>query len=142
MAALASFCTDVGTPKNLKSDRAKELVGRNTEFNKYERKRHINLTYAEPYRKNQIWPVDLEMRELKKRVRNKMVQKNVPSRAWDFALTHMSKVMQFIPRTPDISEYGDFDFWDLVWYWPGSKPTIDEKDRQLGEVVRGLPQGW
>jgi hypothetical protein len=97
------------------------------------------------------------MRELKKRVRNRMVQKNVPSRAWDFALTQMSKVMQLIPRpplwgrtgyeevtgkTPDISEYLDFDFWDLVWYWPGSKPTIDEKDRQLGEVVRGLPQGW
>ena len=80
--ALSSFCTDVGTPENLKSDRVKELVGRNTEFHKYARKRHINLTYPEPYRKNQIWSVDLEMRELKKRVRNKMVRRNIPGRVW------------------------------------------------------------
>ena len=58
-----------------------------------------------------------------------MIRRNVPSWMWDYALVHAAKVMQFIPRStlrgctgheeimgkpPDISEYLDFDFWDLV----------------------------
>ena len=105
------------------------------------------MTYAEPERKNQIAPVDTEMRELQKRTRSKMIRKNVPSRMWDYALVHTAEVMQFIPRsrlrgrtgyeevtgrTPDISEYLDFDFWDLVWYWDTAHPNIYQDDRKLG----------
>jgi hypothetical protein len=124
-ACLNEFCTDVGVPANLKSDRAGELVGRTSDFYKLARKKHINLTYAEPERKNQIWPVDLEIRELKKRVKNKMRTKNAPARVWDFCLVHQAKISQLLSRnslrgrtgyeevtgkTPDISEYLDFDF--------------------------------
>jgi hypothetical protein len=144
---LNTFCDDVGTPKRLKSDRAPELVGRNTPFLKLARKRHIDLTYAEPERVNQIHKVDLEMRELKKRCRSKMIHTNAPKRVWDFALVHTAKLMQFVPRptlnnrtgyeevtgtTPDISEFLDFDFWDLVWYWPAKHPSLDANDRKLG----------
>ena len=123
------------------------MVGRNTDFYKYAKKRHINLTYEEPYRKNQIWPVDLEMRELKKHVRNKMVRRNVPGRAWDFAFTHMSKIMQFIPRpslrgqtgyeevtgkTPDISEYLDFQWYETIWYLDHDANFPEDK-RKLGK---------
>jgi hypothetical protein len=53
--------------------------------------------------------------------------------------------MQFIPRghnertgyemitgkTPDISEYCDFNFYDLVWYWRAPHPSMAEHDREL-----------
>jgi hypothetical protein len=69
-------------------DRAPELVGKGADFYKLARKRHIGLDYAEPDRHNQIAPVDIEMRELEKRTRAKMVRWNVPSRMWDYALVH------------------------------------------------------
>ena len=144
---LSAFCDDVGTPKCLKSDRASELVGRATLFLKLARKRHINLKYAEPERVNQIHKVDIEMRKLKKRCRNKMIHKNAPKRVWDFARVHIAKLLQFVPRptlnnctgyeevtgqTPDISEFLDFHFWDLVWYWPRKHPGLTADDRWLG----------
>ena len=143
---LSTFCSDLGVPANLKSDRAPELVGKGTPFYKHARKRHIDLTYAEPDRKNQISAIDTEIRELKKRTRSKMVRRNVPSRMWDYALVHSAEIMQFIPRsrlrgrtgyeevtgnTPDISEYLDFDFWDLVWYWDSPHPNVHDDDRKL-----------
>ena len=53
--------------------------------------------------------------------------------------------MQFIPwghnertgfkmitgTTPDISEYCDFDFYDLVWYWRAPHPSMAEHDKEL-----------
>ena len=56
-------------------------------------------------------------------------------------------MMQFIPRnslqgrtgyeevtgkTPDISEYCDFDFYDLVWYHSGVHPSISQGNIELG----------
>ena len=56
-------------------------------------------------------------------------------------------MMQFIPRnslqgrtgyeevtgkTPDISEYCDFDFYDLVWYHSGVHPSISDDNREMG----------
>lgn len=71
--SLHEFCTDAGTHGRLKSDRAPKLVGCNSEFYKPAHKRYMDLTYAKPKHKNQIWCVDLEIRELKKCARNKMV---------------------------------------------------------------------
>ena len=34
-------------------------------------------------------------------------------------------------KTPDISEYLDFDFYDLVWYWRSPHPSLAEHDREL-----------
>ena len=55
---------------------------------------------------------------------------------------YQSKIRQFLPRdnmqgktatehvtgkTPDISEYCDFYFYDLVWYHPGLHPIFNDK---------------
>ena len=145
--SLKEFCEDVGTPEKLKSDRAKEFCERNSEFLRVAKKKQIDLTYAEHERKNQIHDLDLEIREIRKRTHNKMRSKNVPKRLWDFCYKHSAKIRQFIPRdklrgrtamesvtgkTPDISEYCDFDFYDLVWYHPGVHPSISEDNRSLG----------
>jgi hypothetical protein len=58
-------------------------------------------------------------------------EKQVPARLWDYAMVHLTKLMNFTARgkngrtgheevtgeTPDISEYVDFDFYDWVCDW-------------------------
>jgi hypothetical protein len=36
-------------------------------------------------------------------------------------------------QTPDISEYLDFDFYDLVWYWRTAHPSLSEHDQELAQ---------
>lgn len=145
--SLREFCEDVGVPEKLKSDRAPEFCGRNTEYHKVARRKGINLTYAEPERKNQISPIDVEIRELRKRTNNKLRTKRAPRRLWDYCAKHQAKLRQFLPRqslkgrtayeqvtgkTPDISEYCDFDFYDLVWYHAGNHHDFSNDTRALG----------
>ena len=145
--SLREFCEDVGVPERLKSDRAPEFCGRNTDFHKVARRKGINLTYAEPGSKNQISPIDIEIREIRKRTQNKLQSRKVPRRLWDFCMTHQTKLRQFLPRnklngrtayehvtgkTPDISEYCDFDFYDLVWYHAGTHHDFSNDNRALG----------
>ena len=53
----------------------------------------IDLTYAEPDRKNQIRRVDLEIHEPKERTHNKIIRKGVQKRLWDFGLKYLAKIM-------------------------------------------------
>ena len=143
--SLRRFCTDVGVPVNLKSDMAATFTGRNTGFTQMVRKHGINMTWSEPDRHNQLQQVDVAIRDLKRRWRHKMSSKNVPRRLWCFGVEHQAQLMQFIPRgrndrsgyevltgrTPDISEFCDFDFYDLVWYWRAAHPSLSEHDREL-----------
>ena len=111
------------------------------------RKRGIDLTYPEPERKNQIWKVDLEIREMKRQWHEIMKTRRVPERLWDFGLKYSAKITLLLPRnnlqgrtgyeevigkTPDISEYCYFDFYDLVWYYARVHPSISDENRELG----------
>ena len=143
--ALRRFTDDVGIPAKLKSDMAASFVGQHTDFQALVRRLGIDMTFAEPYRHNQIPSVDIAIRDLKRGWRSKMRKRNVPRRLWCFGLEHQARLMNFIPRgrndrsgyeivtgrTPDISEYLDFDFYDLVWYWRSAHPSLSEHDREL-----------
>jgi hypothetical protein len=146
-ASLNDFMRDIGIPKHLKTDSAQEFVGAKTEFVKTVKKKGIDLTYAEGERKNQVWQADVAIRGLKTRWHDTMVRKKVPRRVWNFGLKHAAKIMQMIPgnkhgsrtgyeqvtgKTPDISELLDFEFWDPVWYWAESHPSVSEPARALG----------
>ena len=147
--SLQTFCDDVGIPKDLKTDMASSFVGHKTEFQKVIKHNRIKLSHAEAGRSNQIYKVDIEIRELKRRCQNKRIEKNVPNRLWDFLIEHQAKIMQFIPRgpsgrtgyelvtgsTPDISEYCDFDFYDLVWYHVEKHPPLSKESRQLARWI-------
>ncbi len=95
---MSDFCNSVGVPEKLKSDRAPELIGKTSAFLVNAKNRGINFTFAEPERKNQIWKVDLEMRELGKQTHHKMKTKNVAKQLWDFNIQHSAKIMQFLPH--------------------------------------------
>ena len=99
------------------------------------------MTYSEPEHSNEIYNVDILIREIKKRCHYKMVSNNFSRRVWDFGIKHAAKFMQMIPsaklngRTPIesvtgempyISEYVDFDFYDLVWYHTGKNSRVNK----------------
>ena len=60
--------------------------------------RTIYMTYAEPERKNQIWPVGVEIRELRKRNHKKMKATNTPRIVWYYLLVQQSNIRQLLPR--------------------------------------------
>ena len=55
------------------------------------------LTYPEPERKNQIAPIDLDTKELRKRINNKMKGKKTLRRLWDYCLVNQSNIRQLLP---------------------------------------------
>lgn len=147
-ASLRAFVDEVGVPTNLKCDLAKSTSGKHTEFVKYCSKNGITQTWSEAQRPNQIPHVDVEIRELKKRVQTKRTQKRIPNRLWDFVAVNQTELMRFLPRqslqgrngweevmgsSADISEYLDFGIYDTVWYWRDKKPSISESSKDLGK---------
>lgn len=145
--ALTEMSDDIGIPDVLVADLAPEMEGRHTEFQKEIRRLKIRIKYIEKGRHKQAHVVDREIQELKKRWRRRMTELNVPKRLWDYGLVYESELLSRIARrnrrpgieevtgqTPDISEYCDFGFYDLVWYYksPGAKLDTTEEARALG----------
>eukprot|EP00986_Skeletonema_menzelii_P007458 scaffold2934_cov146-Skeletonema_menzelii.AAC.1 len=143
--ALSTFCTDIGTPANLKVDSAAEFIGKNSEFWKKGNHRGINITYGEPHR-HEIGPLDVQIRENKKKWHGYKATGEVSSRLWPYGIKHAAQVQQIVPTgdmrisgweavkgtTPDISEMLDFGFYDLVWYWRGEHPSLGDDSKDLG----------
>jgi hypothetical protein len=143
---LTEFSDDVGIPDSLTSDRAMEVVGPKTEFTMKEVNRlKVRLKQAEVGRSNQNYGAELEIGELKKRWRNRMVRKKVPRRLWDYGLIYEAGILNRIPRgnsgrtgleivtgeTPDISEWVDFEFYDRVWFYDHKKIEMDSTGKKL-----------
>ena len=143
--ALTEFTDDVGIPDTLMSDGAPELVGPHTEFMKEVHRLKIRLKRSEVGRSNQNYAAEREIGELKKRWRNRMAKKKVPSRLWDYGLVYEANILNRIPRgsqqrtgleivtgdTPDISEWIDFEFYDRVWYYDSKKMDTADTGRRL-----------
>ena len=143
--SLRELINDVGIPDRLYADLAAEHTGRNTEFQQQVHMFHIQMHYAEKGRKNQNHRAEREIGILKSRWKNQMAAKGVPSRLWDYGLVYESEILSRISRapnersgieqltgeTPDISEWLDFSFYDLVRYHKASNDTSTDK-RQLG----------
>jgi hypothetical protein len=74
-----------------------------------------------------------------------MQKKKVPSRLWDYGLVNEGELLSMMSRgkdgrsgheevtgnTPDISEWLDFEYYDLVWWWdrPNKPNVMDEMKR-------------
>ena len=142
---LTEFSDDVGIPDTLTSDGAMEVVGPKTEFMKEVNRLKVRLKRAEVGRSNQNFAAEREIGELKKRWRNRMVSKKVPTRLWDYGLIYEAGILNRIPRggkgrtgyemitgeTPDISEWLDFSFYDQVWCYEHKKIEMDSTGKRL-----------
>ena len=147
--AMTMFSADVGVPTEVKSDLHTSFTGKHTQFQQFLRSKHIIMTNSESGRHGHTYKVDTAIRELRRRSRKKMISKNVPRRLWCLMLEWQARIMQLIPhgynertgyemvtgKTPDISEYCDFDFYDLVWYWPNTTASHTDTNRQLARWV-------
>ena len=74
-----------------------------------------------------------------------MLKRKASPRLWDKGLVYESNILNRIPRgqqqrtgieivtgkTPDISEWIDFKFYDRVWYYDQKKIEIDGSGRRL-----------
>lgn len=152
--SLRRMCTEIGIPVNLKSDLASSFTGRNTAFMQTIQKYGINITFSEKDCHNQLQQVDLAIRKLKQQWHQTMIHCKVPHRLWCYGLEHQAQVMNLIPQgqpdrsgyevitgcTPDISEFCDFAFYDLIWYWCTSAPSLGDHVKELARWV-GVAHG-
>ena len=144
--SLIDFTDDVGIPEQLVTDGATEFTGRHTEFIKEARRMRIKLHTTEQGRKNQNHAAEREIGFLAKRWKLRMNKKKVPKRLWDFGLIYESELLSRMARgnnkrtgyeevtgqTPDISEWLDFEFYDMVWWLDRpSKPDFSDNTRRL-----------
>jgi hypothetical protein len=134
---LLDILNTVGIPREMVTDLASKMVGRHTKFRKELIKRGVKITNAEKGRHGQNAIAESEINQVKRRWSDLMTRKSVPARLWDFALIWISEIVsrlargkdglpgmeQITGKTSDISEWLDFDFYDLVWWIENEKQT-------------------
>ena len=132
--SLFRFAKDVGAPAELISDNASELLGFNSTFAKQARFLHIRQSGCETktQRQNRF---ELETGILKRQWKSRMATNRAAKRLWDFCLVYEARILSMIARgkdgipgiekvtgdTVDITEWLDFSFYDLVWFWDDPK---------------------
>lgn len=142
--SLVDFTDEVGIPQVLMTDLASEFFGQHADFVKHCRR--IQLNHKEKGRYNQNHAAEREIGFLSERWRRRMAEKSVPRRLWDFGLVHEAELLSRLLRgrdgrtgyeeefsqTPNIAEYVDFEFYDLVWWWDrGDKNSSTADPKQL-----------
>jgi hypothetical protein len=140
--SLQEFVEDVGIPNEIIADGAAELTGRATEFMRNIRHYHIHFRNTEPHTPRQN-AAERMIGELKRKWKQRMATRAIPGRLWDYGLIYEAEIMSRTARGPenrtgierltgdsvDISEWLDFEFYDLVWFW--HDPEMDDNP-QLG----------
>ena len=146
--ALNEVVRTIGVPKELVSDGAKaETQGRFAAVaNEYRIKQRI----TEPY---SGWQnrAEAAIREIKKGIKRAMLRARSPKRLWDYCGEWVAAVRRLtahdIPalqgrvpteliegNTPDISEFAQFDWYQLVWYIDPAVRFPDDT-RKLGRWI-------
>ena len=141
---LDTFVRDYGAMDLLISDGAAEQVGKHTKFQAILRKYNITHKASERDRSNQN-PAEGVIREIRRKWYRLLFKTNCPSRLWNYGIPYVCSLMNhtasysgrlqgrtpieaLLGETPDISEYLDFGWYDLVWY---------KEDAGLGDVKLG-----
>ena len=142
--ALADFYDTVGVPRHLHTDGGGEFTSK-----KWKRAKGsggiCKQTLTEPHSSWQN-AAEMEIGELKKQVRRIMRRARCSPRLWDYCLVYVSEIrsrMAFSSRhskrrtgyevvtgnTPDISEWAEFEFYQLVFYYYQQTPFPEDKKK-------------
>ena len=138
--SLHQFVNDVGIMNELCSDNAPEQTGANSEFVKATRKYRIKTSTIEPHSPWQN-KAEGQIRIIKGRALRRAARRRVPKRLWDYGLVYEAQIYsrtagtdgrtgmeRLTGDTPDISDWIDFEFYDLVWY----RFNQDDKAPKIG----------
>jgi len=148
--ALKELIQDVGIPKDLHTDGAKELTMGT--WKKVCQDAGIKTTQTE---KNPPWQnrTEVEIRELKRHARRLMSRSRPPLQLWDFCCQYTVELRNRIARplpqlhgrtpyevltgnTPDISEFLEFSWFQPVWHYEPS--AFPEQNRYIARWI-GVP---
>jgi hypothetical protein len=128
----------------LLNDGGAEQVGKHTQFQAKLRKYNIKSKRSERERPNQN-PAEGVIREIRKKWYRQIFRTNCPRRLWNYGIPYVCAIMRMTAsyagrlqgrtpmealtgETPDISEYLDFGYYDLVWF---------QEDAGVGEIELG-----
>ena len=115
-------------------------MGGDSKFNRISREYKIRSTFTEPY---SPWQNRCEnmIGVLSRKVKARRARRRIPKCVWDFHIVweaHIySRTVHEGPRTPlealtgdtvDISEYTEFEFYDLIVYW-------DDRNNEAGQSI-------
>ncbi len=138
---LTDFAHDIGIPNHLTMDGAGEQIGLNSTMMKEIRRLKIQWHITEPY---SPWQNQAEntIGIIKSKYHHRMTRRKVPKAFWDFGIIWEAEIYSRTAgkdgRTPieritgdtiDISEWIDFEFWDICWYW---NPAGGDEKKQIG----------
>ena len=146
--SLTQFISDYGVPERLTFDGSSVQTGPKTRFMDAIRRYEIKYHVSGPRRPNEN-PAEQGIHDLKKRWYRLMLKKKVPPRLWDYGFTWVCETdnlcanmsrhadgrtpLEIITgKTPDISEYMDFGFYDWVLYRSNAGLGEVEVARWLG----------
>jgi hypothetical protein len=137
--ALDQFTQDVGIPNHLTFDGSGEQTGKKTRFNEAIRHYRIQPHEVEPYSPFQN-RAELAVHIIKSKWKKLMIKRKILIRLWDFAFVWICEIYsrqsykggrtgleKITGDTVDISEWIDFSFYDLIWYW--DTPHADENPK-------------
>eukprot|EP00957_Ditylum_brightwellii_P079798 6069066-Ditylum_brightwellii.AAC.1 len=128
--SLKQFIDDAGVPECMVTDGVTEFVGKNTDFVHEARKMRMRLCDSEQGQHKQNHHAECEICILAMCWKHQMKKKGVPRLLWDLCLMYESELLTRMARghsrrsdyeevtgnTPDISQWIDFEFYDLVWW--------------------------
>jgi hypothetical protein len=128
--ALQELIQDVGIPKHIHADGAKEMTMGN--WKQICRDAGIRTSQTE---KDSPWQnrTEVEIRELKRHVRRLMGRTNTPHKLWDFCCQYVTELRNRLARplpqlhgrtpyeilagnTSDISEFLEFEWFQPIWH--------------------------
>lgn len=144
--ALDRFIHEVGVPREILTDGAKELIF--ADWGKTCAKHRIYQVTTEP---DSPWQNHAELMGgiIKRKVRHRMRITNTPVRLWDYCWEYISSIISLTASnhllldsvtpsekvfgfTPNISEYISFHWYQWVWYHNTSSPEKVKLGRWLG----------
>ena len=145
---LKDFINDCGAPTTMTMDGAKSQTARGSAFMSRLRRNHITPIISGPYRPN-MNPCESVIRELRKKWYRAIFKTNCPRALWNYGIPHIAKIMQLtatnaaglngqtplgalLGDTPDISQYLDFGWYQLVWYKENAGLDVQRVGRFLG----------
>lgn len=154
--SLNDFIHEWGVPEHLTFDGAMAQKGRNTLFMNTLRKHHIDWHISQP-RTPKENPAESSIREHKRRYYRMKEKFRVHDRVWDFLSNYVCEtenvtaceskyakqrtpIKRISGDTPDITEYIDFSFYNLVTYKNNPGVHSPEIGRWLGVSHRIGPE--
>ena len=143
--ALNALTRDIGVPNTIIRDGSLEQAGKATEFTKTMKRFNIESRTTEPYTPRQNRAENV-IGIIKGKAKRRRVKRNVPRRLWDYGIVWEAEIYsrtagkdgrpaleKLLGDTIDISEWIDFEFYDLCWYWDNQYDTSEAKvGRWLG----------